>query len=120
MSLKRPKLEVLSGAFHEDHWLSPSAAILVTPGAERRTIRGVLWNPYFNPQYLRNRVMVTVDGERVFHDLVFAGGALRIERDLAPREELLLEIESEAAMDADPLDDRPRGMRLKLMEIVRA
>ncbi len=118
MTSKQPKLDVLFGELYEDHWTSPSVAINIKPSEQRRTIRGLIWNPYFNPKYMRNKVAVSVDGEIIFHDLMFAGGALRVERELRPREEMLFEVESEASLNYDPLDSRGRGVILKLSEVV--
>jgi hypothetical protein len=118
MRSRRPDLEVLSGSFYEDHWTSPSVALRLLPAGQRRTIRLLIWNPFFNQRYLRNKVAVAFDGEIVFHDLIFGGASLKIERELKAREELLLEVQSEATMGADPLDPRDRGVRMKLTQVV--
>lgn len=117
MSLKQPKLDVVFGDLYEDRWISPSVAINIKSDEQTRTIIALVWNPYFNQGYMRNKVAVSVDGELVFNDLMFAGGALRIEREVRPRDELLLEVESEASMRDDPLDARSRGVKLRIWEL---
>lgn len=114
----RPKNEVLFGAHYDDDWISPSVAINISPAAERRTIRIFIWNPYFNTQFMRNRLSVVIDGHKVFHDLIFAGSALRLEHEMRARDELLIEIESEAELGYDPLDSRERGVIVRLRQQV--
>ena len=109
-----PELEVLDGALSPDHWTTPALALELKPEPRDRTVRLTITNPHFNTAYLRNRVTLTLDGETAFADLLFAGHGVRVERFVAAKEPLLLELTSEATLEPDPLDDRPRGVWLKL------
>jgi hypothetical protein len=115
MALKpAPELEVLDGALWPDHWATPVLALEVKPAARNRTMRITITNPHFNTAYLRNTVRLTLDGEAAFADLMFAGHGVRVERFMPAKSALLVELSSEAALEPDALDDRSRGVWLKL------
>jgi hypothetical protein len=110
----RPEVEVIDGQLWPDGWTTPQLAIEVAPEPAERLVRVTVTNPWFNTTYLRNRLTVRLDGETAFDDLVFAGHGVRIERTAAAKAPLLIEVASEASLEPDPLDDRARGVWLKL------
>ena len=109
-----PEHEVLDGALSPDRWATPTLALELKPEAADRTVRATITNPHFNTAYLRNRVTLTLDGETAFDDLMFAGHGVRVERFVPAKAALLLELSSEASLEPDALDDRVRGVWLKL------
>jgi len=109
-----PQFEVLDGELWQDQWTTPALALEVKPESRDRLLRLTITNPHFNTAYLRNTVKLTLDGEVVFSDLMFAGHGLRVERFVPAKAPVLLELSSEATLEADPLDDRSRGVWLKL------
>jgi hypothetical protein len=109
-----PAFDVLEGEFWRDGWTSPRLTLEVGPEKSERVVRVTVTNPYFNGAYLRNRITVRVDGETAFEDLVFGGHGVRVEHTAAARAPLLVEIESEASLEPDELDERLRGLWLKL------
>jgi hypothetical protein len=114
--LVRPNLQLLDGRLAGDGWTTRTLALLVEPAGKARVIKAVLRNPHYNGAYLRNEVSVALDGEEVFAGVVFAGESVTIERPLPARQELLLELKSEAWMAPDVFDDRERAVILKLTE----
>jgi hypothetical protein len=50
----------------------------------------------------------------VFSDLMFAGQNITVEQPLPAREDLLVEVETEAFMVPDYFDDRERGVIVRL------
>ncbi len=109
-----PDFEVLDGALAPDHWATPTLALELRPEPRDRTVRATITNPHFNTAYLRNRVTLALDGETAFADLLFAGHGVRVERFVPAKAPLLLELSSEASLEPDALDDRARGVWLKL------
>ena len=115
MALKSaPELEVLDGALWPDHWATPALALELKPAARNRTLRITITNPHFSTAYLRNKVRLVLDGEVAFDDLMFGGHGVRVERLVPAKSALLLELSSEASLEPDALDDRARGVWLKL------
>lgn len=112
----RPNLQVLDGSLHADGWATRALAVLIEPAGKARVIKAVLRNPHYNGGYLRNAVSVALDGEEVFAAVIFAGETVTLERSLPARQELLLELMSEAWMAPDVFDDRERAVILKLTE----
>ena len=109
-----PEVEVLDGALWPDHWATPSLALVLKSQPRDRLVRATITNPHFNTAYLRNKVRLVLDGETAFDDLMFAGHGVRVERFVPARSPLLVELVSEASLEPDALDDRARGVWLKL------
>jgi hypothetical protein len=109
-----PEFEVLDGALWPDAWTTPRLALELAPEARDRMVRVTITNPHFNTAYLRNTVRLVLDGETAFSDLVFAGHGVRVERLVLAKAPLLIELTSEATLEPDALDDRARGVWLKL------
>jgi hypothetical protein len=112
----RPDLEVLDGALTADDWATPMLAVQLRAEPVDRIIQARISNPHFNTAYLRNRVTVTIDGQAVFDDMLFAGHGLKVEHRAPARAPVLIEVSSEASLEPDALDNRSRGIWLKLIQ----
>lgn len=111
-----PAFEVLEGELRDDGWTTRRLALRLPKSGAERVLKASIRNPGFNEGYLRNTVKVWIDGQPAFSDILFAGQGVQVEQRIPAREEVLLELESEAYMVPDPLDARERGVILKLSE----
>jgi hypothetical protein len=113
---KVPAFEVLDGELHGDGWTSQRLAVRFPKEKSDRVIKASIRNPGFNEAYLRNTLTVSFDGQQVFCDVLFAGQGVQVDQRLPAGEEILLELHSEACLLPDALDQRERGVILKLSE----
>ena len=112
-----PAFEALEGELRDDGWTTRRLALRFPKAKGDRVLKLTLRNPGFNEAYLRNTVRLSVDGTEVFADILFAGQGVVIEQPLPGGVEMLLELDSEAYMVPDVLDQRERGVILRLAEI---
>ena len=112
----RPDLEVIEGALGADDWATPVLAVQLKAEPVDRLIEARITNPHVSTAYLRNRVTVAIDGQTVFDDMLFAGHGLKVDHLAPARAPVLIELTSETSLEPDALDNRSRGVWLKLTQ----
>ena len=113
------KFDILHGALPADGWATGRLAVRIEPERGGRTIRIAVRNPTAGVQHLRNKVRIDLDGQQVFDEVLFPGGGVTLDQDLGDRDELLIEVRSEAVMAADRFDSRERGVFVKITGTAR-
>lgn len=107
-------LQVVSGQYHPDGWMSRACEFHVRTRKNLETLRLDLWNPDFAKRYIGNCISVSLRGEEFVAAHLYPGESLSFVFPFPGQEErsFRLRIGSEAFCKPGGLDRRERGVIL--------
>ena len=110
-----PEFEVISGAYYADHWTGRSVDLRLKPSPLPRTLQIRLWNPPYNPRYMENNLVLSLNGVSLLSKPMGPGRGETVDVKLPAGSASALRLASKAYLEPDVFDPRTRGVIMRLV-----